>query len=82
MPRDPNSTPDRHTGGDVDPEGFVHRLLTAREVATALRVSTMTVYRMVDAGALQAVRVGRQLRIPAASFDAYIAGNSTPRRVS
>ncbi|MFZ4515168.1 MAG: helix-turn-helix domain-containing protein [Acidimicrobiia bacterium] len=58
----------------------MHRLLTAREVAAALRVSTMTVYRMVDAGALHAVRVGRQLRISAASFDQYLAQHTTPGR--
>ena len=38
-------------------------LLTTREVAEMLRVSTMTVYRLIKAGDLPACRVGRQYRI-------------------
>ncbi len=37
--------------------------LTVAEVARALRVSNMTVYRLVNAGQLPAVRVGRSYRI-------------------
>ena len=40
------------------------RLLTAVEVATILRVSKQTVYRLVHAGDLAAIRVGRDFRIP------------------
>lgn len=39
------------------------RLLTVREVAAVMRVSTMTVYRLIKAGALHAIRVGRSFRI-------------------
>ena len=56
---------------------MVQRLMTAREVAEALRVSPMTVYRMVDAGALRALRVGRQLRIPADALTAYVSSHTT-----
>ena len=71
--------PDPLSESQEAPE-VVQRLLTAREVAAALRVSPMTVYRMVDAGALRALRVGRQLRISAAAVAEYVAANTTPTR--
>ncbi|MGH2756252.1 MAG: helix-turn-helix domain-containing protein [Actinomycetota bacterium] len=37
--------------------------LTVAEVARSLRVSNMTVYRLVNSGQLPAVRVGRSYRI-------------------
>jgi excisionase family DNA binding protein len=40
------------------------RFLTVAEVATIMRVSKMTVYRLVHAGDLPAVRVGRSFRVP------------------
>jgi excisionase family DNA binding protein len=40
------------------------RFLTVAEVAALMRVSTMTVYRMVHAGSLPAIRFGRSFRIP------------------
>jgi len=40
------------------------RFLTVAEVADMMRVSSMTVYRMVHAGELPAVRFGRSYRIP------------------
>ena len=40
------------------------RFLTVSEVAEMMRVSTMTVYRMVHSGELPAVRFGRSFRIP------------------
>ena len=40
------------------------RFLTVAEVADMMRVSTMTVYRLVHAGELPAVRFGRSYRIP------------------
>lgn len=40
-----------------------HDLLTAREVADVMRVSTMTVYRLIKSGDLPAIRVGKHLRI-------------------
>ncbi len=39
------------------------RLLTVGEVAGTMRVSNMTVYRLVNSGQLAAVRVGRGYRI-------------------
>lgn len=49
------------------------RFLTVAEVARQLRVSNMTVYRLVQAGELPAVRVGRSYRINADDLDRYLA---------
>lgn len=48
------------------------RFLTVAEVATLMRVSKMTVYRLVHAGELTAVRVGRSFRVPEHAVDAYL----------
>lgn len=40
------------------------RFLTVAEVAEMMRVSKMTVYRMVHAGELPAIRFGRSFRVP------------------
>jgi len=40
------------------------RFLTVAEVAELMRVSKMTVYRLVHAGELPAVRFGRSYRVP------------------
>ncbi len=40
------------------------RFLTVAEVATMMRVSKMTVYRLVHSGELPAVRFGRSYRVP------------------
>ncbi|PXA70388.1 helix-turn-helix domain-containing protein [Cryobacterium arcticum] len=40
------------------------RFLTVAEVADLMRVSRMTVYRLVHAGELPAVRFGRSFRVP------------------
>ncbi|GAB3110663.1 helix-turn-helix domain-containing protein [Janibacter alkaliphilus] len=48
------------------------RFLTVAEVASIMRVSKMTVYRMVHNGDLPAVRVGRSFRVPKDAVDAYL----------
>ena len=48
------------------------RLLTVAEVAEILRLSKMTVYRMVNAGTLPALKVGRSVRIPEYVVDEYL----------
>jgi len=48
------------------------RFLTVAEVADMMRVSTMTVYRMVHAGDLPAIRFGRSFRIPESAVAAAI----------
>lgn len=48
---------------------------TVAEVAARLRLSKMTVYRMCDSGTIASIRIGgRTIRIPAASFEAHLAG--------
>lgn len=48
------------------------KFLTVAEVAALMRVSKMTVYRLVHAGDLTAVRVGRSFRVPEHSVHAYL----------
>jgi len=48
------------------------RFLTVAEVAAVMRVSKMTVYRMVHAGDLPAVRVGRSFRVPEKAVQDYL----------
>jgi excisionase family DNA binding protein len=45
------------------PGSVLGRFLTVAEVARQLRVSNMTVYRLVKSGQLPAVRVGRGYRL-------------------
>lgn len=45
--------------------------LNVAEVAAALRVSRMSVYRLVHTGELVALRVGRLFRISRRAFDEY-----------
>lgn len=46
--------------------------MTVAEVAAIMRVSKMTVYRLVHSGELEAVRVGRSFRVPEAAVSAYL----------
>ena len=48
------------------------RFLTVAEVATVMRVSKMTVYRLVHSGELPAVRVGRSFRVPESDVNEYL----------
>lgn len=50
--------------------------LTVAEVASALRVSKMTVYRLVHNGTLPAVKIGRSFRVPRQAYLDYLAGSS------
>ncbi len=49
------------------------RFLTVAEVAAVMRVSKMTVYRLVHGGTLPAVRVGRSFRVPEQAVHDYLA---------
>jgi excisionase family DNA binding protein len=46
--------------------------LTVAEVAALMRVSKMTVYRLVHGGTLPAVRVGRSFRVPEQAVNDYL----------
>lgn len=48
------------------------RFLTVAEVADMMRVSKMTVYRLVHAGGLPAIRFGRSFRVPESAVEAAI----------
>jgi excisionase family DNA binding protein len=54
-------------GGLTDP-----KFLTIAEVAAIMRVSKMTVYRLVHNGELAAVRVGRSFRVAESDVDEYL----------
>jgi excisionase family DNA binding protein len=72
MPGDTKVTAPRTTANALGP------VLTVAEVADALRVSTMTVYRLVNTGELSGLRVGKNIRIRATDLDAYLAAGSVP----
>ncbi|GAA3963649.1 helix-turn-helix domain-containing protein [Actinomadura viridis] len=48
------------------------RFLTVAEVASVMRVSKMTVYRLVHSGELPAIRVGRSFRVPEQAVHDYL----------
>jgi excisionase family DNA binding protein len=47
-------------------------LLTVDEVAHRLRVSSMTVYRLIKSGQLGAMRVGKNYRLHRSDLDRYL----------
>lgn len=51
---------------------FGEPLLTVGEVAGVMRVSNMTVYRLIKAGQLGAIRVGKNYRIRRSDVDRYL----------
>lgn len=61
---------DGRAGPATDP------LLTVAEVADVLRVSNMTVYRLIKSGQLAAIRVGKNYRIRQADLDGYLSAGS------
>lgn len=58
-------------------EGFENPLLTVGEVAQQMRVSKMTVYRLIKSGQLPAIRVGKNYRLRRGDVQNYL----TDRRV-
>ena len=60
----------------AQPEGLT-RFMTVAEVATLMRVSTMTVYRLIKAGELSAIRVGRSYRLRPDDVDQYLGDRYT-----
>ena len=55
-------------GAAIGPVEF----LTVAEVASMMRVSKMTVYRLVHSGELPAVRVGKSFRVPEKAVHDYL----------
>ena len=60
----------------VDPMAeplFEDLLLTVDEVAQVMRVSNMTVYRLIKSGQLAAIRVGKNYRIRRRDVEKYLS---------
>lgn len=47
-------------------------LLTVSEIAARMRVSKMTVYRLVQSGAMNGIRFGRSYRVPETAVQQYL----------
>ncbi|WP_334683987.1 helix-turn-helix domain-containing protein [Arthrobacter sp. CAN_A214] len=47
-------------------------LLTVAEIAARMRVSRMTVYRLVQSGAMEGIRFGRSYRVPETAVQQYL----------
>lgn len=65
----------RPQSGSVQPQPVIGggtQFLTVAEVANLMRVSKMTVYRLVHSGELPAVRVGRSFRVHAKAVHDYL----------
>jgi excisionase family DNA binding protein len=52
------------------------RFLTVAEVAKVMRVSKMTVYRLVHSGDMPAVQFGRSYRVPESAVQQYLRSAS------
>jgi excisionase family DNA binding protein len=58
---------------------FADRLLTAREVAARLRVSTRTVYALCEQGKLAHFRIMNAIRVEPAALVAFVAAQGLMR---
>lgn len=58
------------------------RFLNVAEVASMLRVSKMTVYRLVHSGHLPAIRVGRSFRVPQQAVQEYLRESFIDEEIS
>ena len=68
----------RYDAAIVRNEPFTEaRLLTVNEVADLLRVSRMTVYRLIKNGELPALRVGRSYRLREEDVHTYLMARYT-----
>jgi excisionase family DNA binding protein len=64
--------PNARSAGDRVESVSSVKFLTVAEVAATMRVSKMTVYRMVHSGELAAVRVGRSFRVREKAVHEYL----------
>ena len=63
-------------------EGEYVPLLSIDETADAMRISSKTVRRMIDAGRLSYVRIGRRMLLRTMDIDAYIRARLESKRLS
>lgn len=76
----PSCIPSDPPPGSVPREDAqVVELLNINEVAVALRVSEMTVYRLIRGGRLSAIRIGNSLRVDRHDLDRYLSAALLPR---
>jgi excisionase family DNA binding protein len=54
------------------------KLWTVAEAAELLRISNMTVYRLIHAAQLKAYRVRGSIRVPESAIQAYLKGSVAP----
>ncbi len=54
-----------------------HPFMTVSEVAESLRVSTMTVYRLINGGELPAARIGRSFRVRSEDLQRFVVDHLT-----
>ena len=52
-------------------------LLTVAEVGTYLQVSIRTIRRLIDAGDLTVIRIGRSVRISEEALTSFLTGEDT-----
>lgn len=69
LPTDPTHSPAAAPGAALSDLAF----LTVAEVASVMRVSKMTVYRLVHSAELPSIRVGRSFRVPESAARAYLS---------
>jgi excisionase family DNA binding protein len=50
------------------------KFLTIYEIATMMRISKMSAYRLIHSGELEAIRVGRSYRVPEQAVISYMRG--------
>jgi excisionase family DNA binding protein len=65
--------------GDRDITLGLPELLTVSEVAALVRVSKMTIYRMIQKGDLPAITVGKSYRVPRAAVRCLTQSRGLPR---
>lgn len=59
-------------GEEMSQTQYEAPLLTVGEVAGIMRVSNMTVYRLIKSGQLPAIRVGKNYRIRRGDIERYL----------
>jgi excisionase family DNA binding protein len=65
-------TPEKTKVDVMAGENQMFAFLTVSEVALLMRVSNMTVYRLIKSGALKAVQVGNRYRVKEADVHQYL----------
>jgi excisionase family DNA binding protein len=78
LPHEVTHVAKREERGPLNEQQLVggDRLLTVGEVAATMRVSNMTVYRLIKSGQLGAIRVGKNYRIRESDVNRYLSERS------